>query len=132
MYNTETFVFPPLSSRIVQIDFEFKRRVNDGLYLLIPICNSSIILSHCLVDVSNATALALMSNLSNKNEILQYGEDIGEYIKADNCQIFETNLNLIEEEPNNQSVPEVTDNEADCLVDPDEQLTNLKTDLGEI
>ena len=68
-----------------------------------------------MVDVSNGTAFALMSNLSNKNDILQYGEDIGEYIKADNCQIFETNLNLIEEEPNNQSVPEVTDNTAEVL-----------------
>ena len=132
MFTAETLVLPPFSAKIIEIVFEFKRNVINGDYILQPIYNSSIILSNCLVNTNNGYAFAFISNVSKCFEIIYRGEDIGEYTSIEDYQTFETNLNLIKEESNTLSVPEVTNYGADNLLDPDDQLTLLKTELGDI
>ncbi len=125
-------VFPPFSSRIVFIDLESKRNVVNGIYYLSPNESFPIRINHCIVEMINDECQVLASNLSDREEILYAGDDIGDYEKFSDFSSYQTNLHLITSEETQEVVGSIDGLGAESVYDPDDYLTTLKFELGEV
>ena len=119
----------PHSSKIIDIDFENKRKVNDGIYLLSPQMDRNIIIPNCVVQSFNGTALVVISNVSDTDEILPAGSKLGIYEDTKDISFSPTKLNEFDEELSNESTDESGPDES---LDPDDYITTIKFSLGEI
>ena len=134
-----------MTSRIIDIEFESKRHIKDGIYLLNNGYTDGPIIPNCIVNVTEGQTQALVSNLSEYNQILSIGDITGHFYTTDNCEIINTDINVEDSLTNPNisstdaspiailSAPNTVDSEErPPLIDPDELITTLKFDLGEL
>ena len=133
IYTKFTTIIPAKSSKIIDIDFENKRHVDDNDYFISYGNSYHIFINNSIVTATDGSALVLASNLSNKDYVLRCGEDVGYYESLDECQQFKTNLNLIHFNENSHTT------DADIKVesgyeytDPDQLTKLIEFELGEI
>ena len=120
-----------MSSKIINIDFENKRKIPNGDFFVSYGDTFPIILSNGIVTTNDGSSTTLASNFTENSQILAIGETIGYYSKIDDCQLFQTNLNSIEEcQSTNQS--RIDERQGPASFDPDDRLTTLKFEFGEV
>ena len=95
-----------------------------------------------VVDVKDGKTQCIVSNLSENSNFLFIGDITGNFSTVKDCEIFETNLTTnsynstnVSPHSTTQSISDQDQNQQEerpSQVDPDDLLTTLKFDLGEV
>ena len=119
--------------RRIPIDFEHKRYVTNGDYHLTHADTSPLFIPNCLVFATDGSTFALIANLSNDIQTISRGQTVGKYESVKGMSVTETDLSLNNDEPNGRlNCNSDILRDLCTLYEPDERLTVLKFNLGEI
>ena len=121
-----------MKSRFISVDLESKRLINNSDYLVTNGDNNLLLIPNSLITVTDGSTDVLITNLSNNDQTIQFGESIGFYESINDCTLIDTSLSLIQNQESFSDEILSSGEEGPSLPEPDDFVTTHKFELGEI
>ena len=135
-------------SKLIDVDFQSKRSIADGVYMITPLKNSGPLLPNTIVSVENGETSVPIMNFSEEPLNLFCGEPIGTFSTTEDYELIETTLSFSETDKNKflNSIATIVEQDQGPLAeaqipttvveptveDPDDKIITHKFELGEV